>query len=137
MLRDAMQHVMEIIFFPGNPLAEPGLRKFGNRLHQHVVRALRMSNSFAPCRIRWLRNEPKILGAFRLPFLSSQPPATCLVSDSDVQHELPNAVNVSKRLGRSRSSILILRRLKHSRTMPGIAFECPAKLFGDQSGFGL
>jgi hypothetical protein len=40
-------------------------------------------------------------------------------------------------MSRSRGSIHTPQQLKQSRTMPGITLEGTAKLFGDQSGFGV
>jgi hypothetical protein len=44
-------------------------------------------------------------------------------------------MNIGQRLSRGRRSIHLPQQLQQSRTMPGIAFKCAVKLFGNQGRF--
>jgi hypothetical protein len=136
MLRDSVQHVIDIVFLPRNAIAQPRLRQGRNRLHQPIMRPLGACDSLAPRGFaRRLRNQREIRSAFRLKFLTIQPPKCRGIPSLNVQKEFPDAMNLRQRFSRSRSSIHILQQLQHGRTMPGIALKCAAKLLGNQSRF--
>jgi len=136
MLRHPMQHVAEVIFLSRNPLAQPSVGQNRDRLYQHIMRALHLSDGPAPRRIGGFRNDGKISNPCRLDFLSAQPAAGCGVPRSDMQDKFPDAMSVSQRLRRSRGSIYIVQQFKQSWAMPGIAFESAAQLISDKRGFG-
>ena len=136
MLRNSVQHVIEIVSLAGNSIAQPRLGQPGNRLHQHIVRTLGMSNGLPPRRFRGLWNEREIRCAFRLTLFPGHPAAGHAVPHGNVQHQFPDAVNIRHRLGCGRGGIHILQQLKHCRAMPGIAFKRAAQLFGNECGFG-
>jgi proteic killer suppression protein len=136
MLRHSVQQMVEIVFLPWNPLAQPGLRQSRNRPHQYIVRVLHLRDSLAPRRLGSLGNGRKIVSPFRLAYLPGYPSASGTIPRSNMQYKLPNAVNVRQRLSRGRCSINIIEQLKQCRTMPGIALKSAAKLVGDQRGLG-
>ncbi len=135
-LRHSVQQMVEIVFFAGDALAKAGLRQRGNRLHQHIVRALRLSERFAPRSLGGFGNNREIRSARKLDRLAANAAESSTVPSSDVQHKFPDAVNFKNRLGRGRGSVHVLQQLKQSRTMPGIAFKGAAQLIGDKLGFG-
>ncbi len=72
-LRNSVQHEIEVVFLAGNALPQPRLRQRRNCLHQHCVCALRVRNGFTPSRRgRPLRNRRKVRRSRGLPFVSGQ-----------------------------------------------------------------
>jgi len=123
MLRDSVQHEIEIVFLARHALAQAGLGQRRNRRHQHIVRPFCLGDGFAPCGFSGLWNDREIVRAFGLAFLSGQPVARDSVPHRHVQHQFPDAVDFGQRLGRGRCGIHILQELKQGRAMPGIALK--------------
>ena len=93
-LRDSVQHEIEIVSLARNPLAEARLGQGRHRFHQYIVRAFDMSHGFAPLRFSGSWNDREIRGARKLNFLPPQPPGTCGIPGSDVQRKFPDAVHI-------------------------------------------
>ncbi len=91
-LRHSVQQMVEIVFFAGDALAKAGLRQRGNRLHQHIVRALRLSERFAPRSLGGFWNHREIRSARKLDRLAANAAESCTVPSSDVQHKLEEAI---------------------------------------------
>jgi hypothetical protein len=108
-LRHAVQQEVKIVLLPWNPLPEAGLGQRRNRLHQHVVRVLRMSDSRVPPGLSGFGNQGKIRGAGGLDFLPAQAAASRIVPGSDVQHKFPDTVNFGQGFGCGRGGIQILQ----------------------------
>ena len=72
-LRDSVQHEIEIVSLPGNAIAQARLRQRRNHLHQHIVRALCLSNRLAP---RCLSGRCGTSGKFAVPWAAISPRAT-------------------------------------------------------------
>jgi hypothetical protein len=68
-LRHSVQHKVEIVPLSRNPLAQAGIRQGRNRLHQHIVRVLRMCDGLAPRSLTRVGNHGKIRCARKLDFL--------------------------------------------------------------------
>ncbi len=73
MLRDSVQHEIEIVSFAGNALAEARFRQRSNRLHKHIMRVRRLSNGLTPCGVGGFRNHWKIRRAGELNGLPVEP----------------------------------------------------------------
>src|SRR5579864_8111327 len=106
MLRDAVEHVVEVVALAGNAVAQPRFRKSSNGLDQPFMSSLRGGDGLAPRGLRgFRRNGWKIIQAGWLPFLACKPDHPGIVPDSDVQEQFPNAVNVRHRPGSRGSGI--------------------------------
>jgi hypothetical protein len=93
-----------------------------------------LRHGLAPGGISWLGHEWKVLQTLWLKRLAVQPAASRGVPDGDVKRELPDAMNVTQRFGRSRRRIHIPQQFKQRWAMPGVAVEGSAKLLGDKGG---
>src|SRR5580700_7546533 len=135
MLRDSVQHEIEIILLTGNALAQAGLGKRRHGLHQRIMHTLGVRDSLTPRHFTWSWDDRKIRHTRRLEFLTSQPPRGRAIPNRDVQHQFPNTVNTRQRLSCSRGRIHILQQLHQGRAMPGVALKRAAKLLGDKESF--
>ncbi len=104
----SVKHKVKVVPLAGDPLAQARIRQLPNRLYQHIVRMLRMSNSFAPLGLSRVGDDGKIRSTGELHFFPAQPAAGRIVPGRDVQHQFPDAMNIGQRLSRSRGGIHVL-----------------------------
>ena len=54
MLRDSVQHVIEIVPLAGDAIAKSQVRQSGNRFDESIVNAFRLRDGLTPCGLRGL-----------------------------------------------------------------------------------
>src|SRR5258708_22767234 len=101
MLRDSVQHEIEIVFLARNALAQARVGQGRYSFHQHIVRALGLSDGSAPGGFGGAWDDRGIGGAPKLDPLSPPPAATCRGPSRDAQHHVPPAVRFVYRLCRT------------------------------------
>lgn len=135
-LGNAMKHVGKVVPLAGHAIAQAGTRQSGNDLDEPVVRSSCGGNGLPPGCLGCFGYGRKIMGASGLAFLSTEPNDGRIVPGGDVQHQLPNAVDVCQRLGGSGTGIDIGQQLNECGPMPSLAIKGAAKLIGYQGSFG-
>jgi len=136
MLREAVQHVIEIVALPGNAVAETIVRKSRHGFDQRIVSAFGIGDGLAPGGLRGFGNAREILRRFKLSFRSTQTAVNRAIPRGNVQNQLPDAVNVAQWFSRGRGRVHVLQKLEQSGSVPRAAVKGAAELVGDAGGFG-
>src|SRR5689334_11449924 len=93
MLRQTMQHVMEVVPLSRNAILKSFIGQRRNYLDEFIMRTLRLRNRLAPCGGVRCPDRRKIRIPSRLAFLTRETLARRAVPNRNVEHQFPNAVN--------------------------------------------
>src|SRR6202161_4414786 len=99
MLRNPMQHAIEVVTFAWDAITEARVRQSGDSLHQSLVRTFRFGDGLAPRSFAQHMRERKVCQSGWLTFFSTQAAESGGIPHGNVQHQVPDAVNLSQRLG--------------------------------------
>ena len=123
-LRDSVQHVIKVVPLAGNAITEARVGQSSDGFYECIVRASRLSYGLAPrrfCRRRTqAENSPDRWADISLRSVC----ASRAIPNRNVQHKLPNAVNLRKRLG---GGSWQRRRLPAIRSAAGPCHALPSK----------
>src|SRR5258708_6386032 len=91
--------MIKIVPLAGDALCEACVGKTGDGLDERLMGSFRGSYGLAPGGISRLGHGRKIRVAGGLRFLSTQAAKTCTVPHGNMQHQLPDTVNLGERPG--------------------------------------
>jgi len=137
MLRNPMEHVIEVVTFAWDAITEARVRQSGDGLHQSFVRTFRFGDGLAPSSFARHLREREVRHTGWLTFFSAQSLESRGIPNRNMQYKFPNAVNLRQRLGGGRCSVDLLQQFEQSRSVPRAAVESAAKLVSDSRGLGM